>query len=36
MKQKQETNEHTCLAWPTGLFETVKTLSAFGNLSKLM
>lgn len=34
--QKQETNEHSCLAWLEGLFEPVRSPSALGNLTKLM
>lgn len=33
--QKQETNEHICLAWLKGFFEPVRNPSAFGNLTKL-
>lgn len=34
--QKQETNEHSCLAWLEGLFEPVRSPSALGNPTKLI
>lgn len=34
--QKQETNEHSCLAWLEGLFEPVSSPSALRNPTKLM
>lgn len=35
-KKRQETDEHSCLAWLKGVFEPVRNPSAFGNMIKLM